>query len=122
MCHVFPIAEHPNAQEPGGEVVHVAVVADQVPEEIHFTANGTSVVSFLTVIRTSLDSGDSLEQEAVNRYLDAKNASLQSLWQEHAQAWQTLWESGMEVDQDLGLAQGLHLLPSPPLTSRKQKA
>ncbi len=103
-----------------GTIVSVAMMNTIVPNKItvhpnsntkkNYNSNNntiTVVLQFFTVIRTTLDSNNPID-EVQQRYQFFENntASYGPEWlmEGHIQSWKRMWESGVEIEGDIHLA------------------
>eukprot|EP01112_Ceratiomyxa_fruticulosa_P019155 TRINITY_DN6223_c0_g1_i2.p1 TRINITY_DN6223_c0_g1~~TRINITY_DN6223_c0_g1_i2.p1 ORF type:complete len:666 (-),score=109.08 TRINITY_DN6223_c0_g1_i2:5-2002(-) len=98
------------AEEPYSPLQKVAVAYEKL-DNITFQRASTPtsfLLTFYTVIRTSLDSNNPLN-DALNTFLQIKSKyNVTDLKNLHIAAWQEIWSSGIEVGGNLNLAQSIN--------------
>eukprot|EP00029_Vermamoeba_vermiformis_P003680 TRINITY_DN14219_c0_g1_i1.p1 TRINITY_DN14219_c0_g1~~TRINITY_DN14219_c0_g1_i1.p1 ORF type:complete len:713 (-),score=152.44 TRINITY_DN14219_c0_g1_i1:37-1992(-) len=91
------------AEYPTSELVTVAVVSSVIPNVLPVVAGQQRTFTFITAIKTGLESTDPLSDATIEHY-NARQ-SLADLKSRHIQEWARLWESRIEFAGNLALGQ-----------------
>jgi len=90
-------------ETPDSDRIKVAVVTSQIPSSLQVEASTDRTFTFLTSIRTTIDSSDPLMDASID-FIRGLSMDPKLLLSNHTMEWAKLWQSGYELGGNLDLA------------------